>query len=74
MNESRRRKIKQCAERLKDIGGSLENVAEAERMAFDLTPESLQNSDRSIAMENNADRLEDIVEEINDIIDEISEM
>lgn len=60
MNAARREQLKRAMTLVGEAWGILEAVADEEREAFENLPEGLQQADRGQAMEEIADKLDEI--------------
>lgn len=88
MNKQRRKqlagaieKLEQAVALIEEAKETVEFVNEEEQEAYDNLPESLQESERGQTIQENIDKLEDVVyniesyiDEINDSVESLSEM
>lgn len=64
MNRDRRLRLREAQALLEQAEAIVREVADDERAAFENLPESLQESDRGVEMEETVDALEDAATEI----------
>ena len=74
MNNPRRKELKKAIDLIMEARLIVEMVQEEEYDAFCNLPEGLQNSERGEAMEENANRLEDIAYSLGDFEDELEDI
>ena len=72
MNNQRRKRIEEIAERLDLIHDELYDLAQEEDEARENTPESLQETERYRASEDASNALETAADLINDALEELS--
>jgi len=60
---------KKQREELEEIKDKITNLEEEEREKYDNCPESLQDTDRVLKFEENADKLQEIIDLIDEIIE-----
>lgn len=65
MNAQRRKVRDEILERLDGIVADLEELRNEEEEALENMPENLQESERAIQMQDNIDRLDEIINEID---------
>lgn len=80
MNKQRRKqlagaieKLEQAVALIEEAKETVEFVNEEEQEAYDNLPESLQESERGQTIQENIDKLEDVVYNIESYIDEIND-
>lgn len=80
MNNQRRKQLAGAIEKLEQAGALIEEtketvefVNEEEQEAYDNMPESLQESERGQTIQENIDKLEDVIFNIESYIDEIND-
>ena len=64
MNMKRRKRIEKAGRLLEELMEEINAIQEEEQEAYDNLPESLQESERGIAMYNAAEALEDAVSQL----------
>lgn len=74
MNEKRRKQLANAVEVLNNVLELLEEVTADEQDAYDNLPESIQDSDRGEAMQENVDDMEDASSSLQDIIDQLQDI
>lgn len=74
MNRERRKELEAIVSELDSLLDRLSDVRDEERWAFDNLSEGLQQSERGMKIEENADNLDFACDEINSTIDELREI
>lgn len=74
MNKARRKWLEDIYNRLEVLKDELENLSVEEQEAFDNLPESLQDSERGDAMEENVSDIDDAASSIEEIMDTIQDI
>lgn len=71
MNKQRRAIINRIINTLYDLRSDVETVQDEEQTAFDNLPESMQESAKGEAMQENADNLSDALDMIDEAIESL---
>lgn len=74
MNNYRRKELKKAIDLLDEARFIIEQIAEEERDAFDNLPESLRYSERGEAMEDFANRLDDVAYSLEEAAGEVEDV
>ena len=74
MNKLRRKQLQEAIELIEKAKSIVESVQDEEQDAFDSLPENLQCSERGETMEENCDRLGEILDTLSDQVDEIDDI
>lgn len=74
MNNKRRKRIENILGQFQDLQTELTLLAEEEQDAFDNSPESIQESDRGMDMQENIDELNDVCYELDNLVDRLQEL
>lgn len=74
MNKARRKWLEDIYNRLEVLKDELENLSVEEQDAYDNLPESLQDSERGDAMEENVSDIDDVASSIEEIMDTIQDI
>ena len=74
MNAKRRKQLANAVEVLNNVLELLEEVTADEQDAYDNLPESIQDSERGDAMQENVDEMEDASSSLQDIIDQLQDI
>lgn len=74
MNKARRKWLEDIYNRLEVLKDELENLSVEEQDAYDNLPESLQDSERGDAMEENVSDIDDAASSIEEIMDTIQDI
>ena len=74
MNKLQRKVLDEIVEKLESIRNDLEGLNSEEQDKFDNLPENLQESDRGLTFETNADILNCVVGEIESVINCLSQV
>lgn len=74
MNKARRKWLTDTIEMLEQAMLELENIRDDEQEAYDNLPESIQDSERGEAMQENVDDMEDASSNLQDIIDQLQDI
>lgn len=74
MNAKRRKQLANAIEVLNNVLELLEEVTTDEQDAYDNLPESIQDSERGEAMQENVDDMEDASSSLQDIIDQLQDI
>lgn len=74
MNKNRRTRLTRIIAQLEELQQELEAVKVEEQDAFDKMPESLQGSDKGVAMENVVSELENVDDNLTDAVNAIAEL
>lgn len=74
MNQKRREKIIELAEKLDDLRIDLEAIRDEEQEAYDNLPESLQLSDKAADMQTVVDTLTECVDQLDDLAQTLEEV
>lgn len=74
MNKERRKRILAVLQELESIKVEIESIIDEEQCAFDNLPESIQESDRGMIMENSIESLESANESIEAAVDSLEEI
>lgn len=73
MNMQRRKRIEKAGRLLEELIEEINAIQEEEQEAYDNLPESLQESERGIAMYNAAEALSDAVSSLEDVNELLAE-
>lgn len=74
MNNPRRKEIRKALDLILEARIILEQVADDEQYAFDNLPEGIQYSERGEAIQENADRLEEVTYTLGEMEDELEDI
>ena len=74
MNKERRKAISKAMDLIDEAMAVLGWAAEEEQEAFDNMPESLQESDRGMALQENADGLAECAEDLGTVYDSLADI
>ena len=73
MNNTRRKQIQAIIDKLENLKSDIECLKDEEQEAFDNLPESLQGSERGIAMEDATYNLDEAYASIDSAVDSLTE-
>lgn len=74
MNKTRRKWLADVISQLEEKRDELWNIYEDEEMAYDNLPESLQESERGITMQDNMGTIEDAYNDLDNLIESLNEL
>lgn len=74
MNKVRRKQIQQAIEQIEQAMSIIESVQDEEQDAFDNLPDGLKESERGETMEENCDRLLEILDNLSAQVEELDDI
>lgn len=74
MNKQRRKWLESVINKLEEQRDELANIQEEEQECYDNLPEGIQESDRGVQIQENADELDSASSDIDDIIERLYEI
>lgn len=74
MNKQRRKWLESVINKLEEQRDELANIQEEEQECYDNLPEGIQESDRGVQIQENADELDSASSDIDDIIERLYEL